>query len=523
MFFLVNLKTNSVRFLKKMTIFLFTLIILFGCKKKQKINNTAIDPNGDEVIFVTYIPDNTTNFANPERGWYGAYNPPCCDEIPNKILGPHAPILLSDLQALKNNNKITLIRYIVKIQQYVGDIPQTRLNQIQADLNTVRQAGLKVVWRIAYNWGITTGEAPANIISRHIEQLKPIIRNNSDVIFVYQSGLFGGSGESCCLSFLIGESNNNGWQHLMPKAISLYNELLSYVPNDRSFNLRYPSYKYQMMGWSNSATKPITAYPIAAIPLTEAQAYNGSNQARFGFYQENFAGDEFGYGFFNAWGKKDINFVKDDTKYALMEGELSEGTDYNKVNGAAIMQRDHYTAFHLSTFGGDYEGGQQTIPTWTANGQLATMNLKLGYRYKLNSGIFPAKSIAITSNLNITLNITNDGWARIANPRKFEIVLRNQSGGAIFTIDIDGDGKGNRMWLPGEGETKDLVINKALPANISAGTYDLFLNLPDPYPSLRNNPNYSIRLANKNTWEATTGYNNLNKNLIITKGSSVKN
>ena len=47
------------------------------------------------------------------------------------------------------------------------------------------------------------------------------------------------------------------------------------------------------------------------------------------------------------------------------------------------------------------------------------------------------------------------------------------------------------------------------------GTYALLLNLPDPQASLRNRPEYSIQMANTTTWEAATGFNNLNHSVGI--------
>ena len=41
------------------------------------------------------------------------------------------------------------------------------------------------------------------------------------------------------------------------------------------------------------------------------------------------------------------------------------------------------------------------------------------------------------------------------------------------------------------------------------------LSLADPAPALAARAEYAIRLANQNTWEASTGYNNLNCALII--------
>ncbi|WP_146524653.1 hypothetical protein [Novipirellula artificiosorum] len=45
------------------------------------------------------------------------------------------------------------------------------------------------------------------------------------------------------------------------------------------------------------------------------------------------------------------------------------------------------------------------------------------------------------------------------------------------------------------------------------------LNLPDPIDSIRNNPDYSIRLASKRNgasiWEPSSGYNNLGVTLHV--------
>jgi len=110
-------------------------------------------------------------------------------------------------------------------------------------------AGVKSIFRIIYNYGMKKGEAPASIISRHLDQLKPIIQKNADVIYAVQAGLLGGSGEACCESWLIDEDNNNGWSALSPEAIALYHKLLAMAPADRFVTLRYPRYKYQIAGW----------------------------------------------------------------------------------------------------------------------------------------------------------------------------------------------------------------------------------------------------------------------------------
>jgi hypothetical protein len=52
-------------------------------------------------------------------------------------------------------------------------------------------------------------------------------------------------------------------------------------------------------------------------------------------------------------------------------------------------------------------------------------------------------------------------------------------------------------------------VSALIPAATPAGQYAVYLNLPDPAASLRNRPEYSIRLANQDVWEDATGYNSL--------------
>ena len=60
--------------------------------------------------------------------------------------------------------------------------------------------------------------------------------------------------------------------------------------------------------------------------------------------------------------------------------------------------------------------------------------------------------------------------------------------------------------MPGEKVSIDQTVS--LPDGIS-GEVTLSLNLPDPCATLRDNPLFSIQLANEGTWNESTGYNKL--------------
>ena len=61
-----------------------------------------------------------------------------------------------------------------------------------------------------------------------------------------------------------------------------------------------------------------------------------------------------------------------------------------------------------------------------------------------------------------------------------------------------------RFWFAGKTAVIDYMID--IPSDAS-GQYTLYINLPDPKPVLRGNPDFSIRLANEEVWDSSTGYN----------------
>ena len=111
--------------------------------------------------------------------------------------------------------------------------------------------------------------------------------------------------------------------------------------------------------------------------------------------------------------------------------------------------------------------------------------------------------------MNITINLENTGYASPYKERPVQLLLKSKTTGVIrtfiFTTDI-------RKWFTGAVKLEQAFT---LPADMSPGEYELYLNLPDKNASIANRADYAIRLANQDVWEAATGYNKLNHVVVV--------
>ena len=121
----------------------------------------------------------------------------------------------------------------------------------------------------------------------------------------------------------------------------------------------------------------------------------------------------------------------------------------------------------------------------------------MGYRFELTNS-------SVANNV-LTVNLQNTGFANIFKPRKAFLVMKNTATSTEYSFEISGDLKTWREGAP-------IQITKTLDMVVPAGTYQLFLNLPDLNST---NPAYSIRCANVDTWDAVKGYNNLKQTVVM--------
>lgn len=442
--------------------------IFVGC---TPIMGPDIDNYGR--IHKTYT-ESELDFPNPERGFMTAINFASASDKPLNQTR-------LDVNRAFNRTLFYIGYYLTDFME--SDISQEYLELIEKNFIELRKGGMKCIPRFAYKTDMyETGhpwDASPEWVLRHIEQLKPVLERNSDVILCLQAGFVGVWGEWAYTDHFV-QSPQSPADHALRKKVML--ALLDAMPKDRQIALRTPMFKRKMFLYSYQDT------------LTFETAHSGNISSRICGHNDCFGATENDMGTFTENGSRDL--WKKDTRFVLMGGETCQVYDYCKCEGSQKDLEDyHWTYLNV---------GGRGIAQWKQQGCLETITKRLGYRLSLTKASFTSRPKA-GKEFDIFLHIKNSGYASPINPRDFEFVLMDSEGNRhVYRCnDID-----PRFWMAG----KTAVISRTiiLPED-AEGEYTLYLNLPDGRASLRNNPRYSIRLANDDIWDEQTGYNMITK------------
>lgn len=503
--------------MKCFVIFLFCTIVSL-CDLAA--NAQSIDSFNFKTIFYQ---ESEKDFVNPERGFFRTAFTTSSNFVPlNK----------STLEKYREGEEVPGTNYKVfssLLQRvYVLDnfknkpLSTSFLHDINNDCQIAREAGIKLILR--FNYTVTPhsgdcpgrsicppyGDAPVSIVLQQISQLAPYFKKNADVIACVQEGFIGIWGENFYSDYF-GDASENGHGRLLDsdwvKHNAVLNALLHAVSQDRMIQVRTPQYKQRYVYGIES--------PITSLPLTEKKAFNGSAEARIGFHDDAFLSDPSDMGTFYDYGdsstpssssKKTIsilkNYMDEDSKFVVVGGETDDPSDTSIcfcVNSGGRVEKE-LRKFHYSFLNSEYQ--RKVIGDWALQGCLDSIKRDLGYRFVLESAIFP-RIVEKEKSLTIVLNLKNVGYTSPFNSRPVELVFKNIKSGKTTLVDLSTD---IRRWFPGQIEVKEIL---KLPTSISKGTYELYLNIPDSYRSLSKDPRFSIRLADDGVWEPKTGYNKL--------------
>ncbi|WP_345165771.1 DUF4832 domain-containing protein [Nibribacter koreensis] len=410
-------------------------------------------------------------------------------------------------------------------------IPDGQLQNLAHILDEVEAANYKAIIRYAYQKQATPTSdcSPRNSISamapkvqvRHIEQhlaqLAPILKAKYAVIQAVQAGFVGGWGEW----------HNDFYGHpcSVDSVKMILQAVLDAVPPQRKVMVREPSLKRvgalldnQRLGYHND-------YFVLDNGKHKSSDYS---KARRGFTRKSNRYFE----------RKDFKQVQQEGYLVGVDGEMpydGTGDEWNLVQVLpesyqfATRLREHgYTSFSI------VHNYNTNINAWKnktitaadlrmtkapvtegyfldASGKEVPRSLyeyirdHLGYRMQLEKASLPAMWRTSTAH-QVSFTIKNFGFATPINPRGVYVVLIDAAGkvqGFKTRAEL-------RDWHPVTSKRKaghTVSTEITLPKDIAPGAYKIGLWLPDGAESLKYNPAYAIRLANKGVewWTDPTG------------------
>lgn len=423
--------------------------------------------NGVEKV--TYTASNEV-FTNPERGFMHTW----------QVNSEGAAMTAASLNNLKKENVSLILRLYYLEKFKTSALSQTQLDLIKTDFTRLRESGLKCVLRFAYTDAQDGSDASVAVISGHLDQLKPILEENKDVIAFVQAGFVGAWGEWYYTTNQLTTPANKKL---------IIDKLLASFPKEVKIQLRTPKIKQD--------------YVATTIAMDANVGYGTSNTARLGFHNDCFIASVDDYGtYIDITSEK--TYISNEALYVPTGGETCPPVDV-PIASCSIAEKE-MTMLKWTYLNLDYYG--PVLQEWRNNNCFTDFERKLGYRLSLASSSLK-KEAAVNGTLEFEALLNNGGFAPVYNPKNAYLILRATSGGTVYKKKLNFD---VRKVVP--RVTYDLKESVSL-SGIPAGTYELLLKIEDSSTKLVDRPDYCIRFANTGVWEAATGFNKLSQTVII--------
>lgn len=418
----------------------------------------------------------TAEIANPERGMY-------VWAADNLLLWTQAD---ADSQFQQGYR---VVYAAVRLDAYAATtLPASLMTQLNERFAIARRAGLKVVPRFLYNYPENETEyqnvkdAPLSRVLGHIDQLKPVLADNADVIAYLQAGFIGAWGEW--------HTSSNNLTAVTPRT-QIRDALLAALPTSRFLQLRYPAY---LMAWAPQ------------VPSWR----DGSAASRIGAHNDCFLASTTDVGTYSdnaATRQTERNYIAALSRVAPFGGETCNPADEQnptpRTNCADILAEGRQ--FGLSYLNNSYY--RDIFHTrWEQQGCMAEVKRSIGYRFELTTLRHTAAVTAGQSG-ELLLTVKNSGWARAFNPRAVQLLFKHKTSGAVVRVTLPSVDP--RTWLP--TTTSTVSAGFTVPAGTPTGAYDVLLALPDGATSLAGDVRYSVRPANADdtakaqNWDAALG------------------
>jgi hypothetical protein len=222
-------------------LFYLSLALALFASNKGDGNELSLKDLGKqhEIIFRGFYADENANgIFNPERGFR------LTDDIDVEAgramwdNGGKTTLNSNLMKKMQDRaaDSVSLVTTYFYIHKYIDmKLDEQAFSTINNFLDVVRKSGKKALVRFAYELGYgEPGPTEARILE-HIQQLKPIVQANKDVIYIMQAGFVG------CW----GEWHDSKYKHEKNDSVAsnILSNIVDLLPEGRYTQVRYPPYR----------------------------------------------------------------------------------------------------------------------------------------------------------------------------------------------------------------------------------------------------------------------------------------
>jgi hypothetical protein len=498
------------------------------------VSVTFDNPSNPGPATVTHFYDHSNvDIKNPERGWY--YGVDLVDGASgvDDIYAEQSKTLAIELINLRCEFKDRGL----SVYNSSHHVPQDLIDKLRAALGQVRAYGFKVILRFKYRDegsdpgcdGDSTGcrpydDPPVANIQMHINDLKDTFDDYSDVIFLIQAGWVGRWGEfnddHDCYGYLFPTDETDDWMDIMD---THYDAL----PEERMTAFRYPDLKDRYLN--------ARGYDTDQNPFLDGEAFQDNKRSEIGHYGDCILRNEHDGGTFDEppsiahW----RNYLIEEAAWTPYGGETCLDDDDADDWAQCSYAEGELRARHLTYLNSQYD--QDVINNdpsglWYQGGCRSDISREMGYRFDVDE-VTRSQRVRPGDALQITVKITNQGYAPMYYPRPVILILRHPTNGTRYMADLSGSGTDAdpRYWPSGGPHTftRNVRIPSMAPGD-EADNYTLALWMPDSAEILRDSSGdwkYAVQLASwvdgtsTPIWEGSTGYNILTTGLDVDSGA----
>ena len=429
----------------------------------------------------TFSADTTTELQNPERGYYFSIGPgEACSSV---------------LTAVRDGADY---QQKAKLAYYAVNPATFKSSSFEADMACVRAAGMKIILAESYcsrflcNEGVTIDQAESQLAA-----MVPAVHANRDVIAVVRVGVIGAWGEGASWG---GSDVPDSVRNRVRDAI------VNMAPPEIPMVHRDPMYVFQ---W----------YPVT----TTTTAFDGSVGSRLGIVNDCFlSGSDDHYTYpdsglraktaaqteFTPFGGEtcNVNEARNPSRLACTGGDLNDGSPGGIMNEGpryhlSYLHRGYADVF-MTAWGGLDDQGKRGPGTC-----YDTVTNSMGYRFQMDAVRHPS-TVSRGQTATVDIDLRDVGWARVFSARKLEVTLLHKTNGSAPAI---GGGGGDARLLPSQATSSTrITVSIPIPSGATPGDYEVFIGMPDIWPTTKNDVRQAVRFANADnpgkgqSWDAAT-------------------